>query len=198
MHYSSPETRASLILRLQNVEDFEAWSRFESIYAPVIYRVATRHGLQPSDAENVIQEVLLRVAKSVGQWIESSSNGPFRAWLLTIARNETVRLISRSASQPAGFGAGSHDPNWKELATSESVQSQLDIEYQREVFLWAAEQVRGRVAETTWLAFWLTHVEGLSIDEAASRLGVKAGNIYFGRSRVMHRLKLLVQEFEER
>jgi RNA polymerase sigma-70 factor (ECF subfamily) len=198
MHFSTPETRASLILRLQNAEDVEAWRCFESIYAPVIYRVAMRHGLQPSDAENVIQEVLLRVAKSVGRWIENSNNGPFRAWLLRIARNETVRLLTRPATRPTGYGAGSEDPQLEELATCDAVESQLETEYQREVFLWAAEQVRGMVAEATWLAFWLTHVEGLSVDDAAGQLGVKAGNIYFGRSRVMHRLKLLVQQFEER
>jgi RNA polymerase sigma-70 factor, ECF subfamily len=197
MHYSTPETRASLILRLQNAEDVAAWETFESIYSPVIHRVAMRQGLQPSDADNVIQEVLLRVAKSVGRWLERSDKGPFRAWLIRIARNEAARLLSRPATRPEGHGANSEELQLDALAVSDELVSQLDIEYQREVFLWAAEQVRGMVAEPTWLAFWLTHVEGLSVEQAARQLGVKSGNIYFGRSRVMYRLKLAVQQFEE-
>jgi RNA polymerase sigma-70 factor, ECF subfamily len=197
MTYSTPQTRASLILRLQDAGDVRAWEQFESIYSPVIYRAAIGHGLQPSDAENVIQEVLLRVARSVGKWAERADKGPFRAWLLRIARNETLRLLSRPSTQPVGFGVGSDDFQLEPIAASAELVSKLDIEYQREVFLWAAEQVRGAVAKATWLAFWLTHVEGLSIEEAARRLGVKPGNVYFGRSRVMNRLKLIVRQFEE-
>lgn len=197
MLYSTPETRASLILRLQNADDVAAWETFESIYSPVIQRVAIRHGLQPSDADNVVQEVLLRVAKSVGRWLERADKGPFRAWLRRIAHNEAARLLMRPATRPIGYGANSEDPPLEDYAASDELVSQLDIEYQREVFLWAAEQVRGMVAEPTWLAFWLTHIDGLTIDEAARQLGVNAGTIYFGRSRVMKRLKLAVQQFEE-
>jgi hypothetical protein len=66
MHFSSPETRASLILRLQNADDIAAWESFESIYAPVILRVAKRLGLQSSDVDNVIQEVLMRTLDQQG------------------------------------------------------------------------------------------------------------------------------------
>ena len=76
------------------------------------------------------------------------------------------------------------------------LSSQFDFEYRREVFKWAADQVRASVAETTWQAFWLTHVQGVEISEAAHQLGVKVGNIYFARSRVMRRLQVLVKQFE--
>lgn len=197
MHYSTPETRASLILRLQNGEDVAAWELFESIYAPVIHRIAARHGLQPADADNVVQEVLLRVAKSVGNWLEKSPKGPFRAWLITIARNEAARLMSRPATRPMALGSNPDQPLMENFPAHDELASQLDLEYQREVFLWAAEQIRSTVSQQTWLAFWLTHVEGMSIEESARQLGVKVENIYFGRSRVMHRLKMVVQQFEE-
>ena len=83
------------------------------------------------------------------------------------------------------------------VADNCNVASELELEYQRELFLWAAEEVRSSVEEHTWLAFWLTQVEGLTVSDAAERLQVKPGNIYFGRSRVMNRLKLAVPQFEE-
>ena len=80
------------------------------------------------------------------------------------------------------------------------MSSQFDLEYRREVYRWAAEQVRESVAPQTWNAFHLTHVEGVSIAEAAARLGVNIGNVYIARSRVMKRLQQVVIELtgEER
>ena len=82
-------------------------------------------------------------------------------------------------------------------APESQLSSEFDLEYRREVFRWAAEQVRDAVADTTWHAFWLTQMESLSIAEAAERLGISVGNVYIGRSRVMTRLKELVKQFEE-
>lgn len=197
MQFSTPETRASLILRLPDAADVAAWDRFESLYAPVIQRVAMRQGLQPADVDNVVQEVLLRVAKSVEKWLEQPERRPFRAWLLTIARNETLRLLSRPATQPWATGDDSQQPAWMQASVDGELSHAIDREYEREVFLWAADQVRSQVAEKTWLAFWLTQIEGLSVAEAADRLQVNPGNIYFARSRVMRRLQLAVQKIEE-
>ncbi|MCA9139458.1 MAG: protein kinase, partial [Planctomycetales bacterium] len=102
MPASPPETRASLILRLQNADDVAAWDEFVRLYGPVIYRAARARDLQPADAENLVQQVLLRVAQSVTRWLERSERGPFRAWLLTIARNEAVNMLTLQATRPLG------------------------------------------------------------------------------------------------
>jgi RNA polymerase sigma-70 factor (ECF subfamily) len=65
------------------------------------------------------------------------------------------------------------------------------------VFQWAAERVRESVAEHTWKAFWLTSIEGLPVESAAAQLNTRAGNIYFARSRVMARIKELVQQYQD-
>ncbi len=84
-----------------------------------------------------------------------------------------------------------------ELPAAESdLSSGFDLEYRREVFSWAAEQVRESVSESTWQAFWLTHVEGQAIADAAGQLGVSVGNVYVARSRVMNRLQELVKHYE--
>ena len=90
MSINPPETRASLILRLQDAADIVAWDEFAEIYAPVVFRSARRMGLQEADAEDVVQEVLAAVAVSVAKWIQREDHGPFRAWLVRIARNTSI------------------------------------------------------------------------------------------------------------
>ncbi len=73
---------------------------------------------------------------------------------------------------------------------------EFDLEYRREIFQWAAEQVRQTVTEKTWQAFSLTHIESVSVVDAAKQLNISVGTVYVSRSRVMNRLQELVKEFE--
>ena len=72
----------------------------------------------------------------------------------------------------------------------------LRIEYRREVFQWAARQIRAEFQPETWMAFWHTAVEGRSVAEVAEVLGKKAGAVYAARGRVMRRLKEKILEWE--
>ncbi|MDA1231008.1 MAG: sigma-70 family RNA polymerase sigma factor, partial [Planctomycetota bacterium] len=80
---------------------------------------------------------------------------------------------------------------------ADELSSEFDLEYRREVFRWAAEQVRNSVAETTWQAFHLTHIQGVSITDTARQLGLSTGSVYVARGRIMNRLRELAKQFEE-
>src|SRR5438105_15530487 len=103
---SVPETRASLILRLPDAADARAWDEFVAVYAPLVYRLSRRRGLQPADSDDLVQEVLAAVARSVEGWLASSERGPFRAWLLRIARNKAVDFLTRAKHRAIGAGGG--------------------------------------------------------------------------------------------
>ncbi len=191
------ETRASLILRLRDARDVEAWEEFVAIYGPVLFRVARGRGFQAADAENLVQEVLLAVAQSIDGWLARADRGRFRAWLLKIARFEAADMLTRRSTRPLWQDGIAGSRILDQLPDPDEISTQLDLAYRRAVFEWAGERVRRSVEEATWQAFWLTHIEGLSVDEAARRLGTRPGNIYFGRSRVMARVKEFVREYEE-
>ena len=197
MNHTHAATRASLILRLKDAEDVAAWDEFAAIYAPVIFRVATSRGFQAADAENLVQEVFLAVANSVASWLERDDRGRFRAWLLRIARNESVDMLTERATRPLGRDGSTADRDLANLPARDEFSSALDLEYDRAVFHWAAEQVRAAVSVQTWEAFWLTSIDGLSVNEVAERLNTRPGNVYVSRSRVMSRVKQLVQEYED-
>mgnify|MGYP003394622441 CR=1 FL=1 len=76
----TPTTRASLLLRLRDPRDHDAWVEFVSLYEPVIYRVLRRTGLQDADALEVLQELFLAVNRNIGRW-EHGAWG--RIWFLS-------------------------------------------------------------------------------------------------------------------
>lgn len=195
---SPPDTRASLILRLPDAKDVAAWDEVVAVYGPLVYRLARRRGLQPADADDLVQEVLAAVAGSIEQWLERDDRGRFRAWLFSIARNTAINFLTRRKYRPLGTG-GSDAANALAAHTSEAdASAEFDVEYRREVFRWASHRVRASVTEKTWQAFHQTALEDRPVGEVAKKLDMTPGSVYIARSRVMARLRELVREFEER
>lgn len=197
MTASPPETRASLILRLQDAADIAAWDEFAEVYAPVVYRSARRLGLQAADADDVVQEVLAAVAQSVKGWIVREDRGAFRAWLYRIARNTAIDFLTRRKHRPWADGGDEATRQLNEIEAAGDVSSQFDIEVRREIFARASDRVQSQFSDTTWKAFHRTAVLGEPIEAVAAQLGVSPGSVYIARSRVMKRLQSVVKSFEE-
>lgn len=194
---SPPETRASLILRLPDAADIAAWDEVVAVYGPLLYRLARRKGLQPNDADDLVQEVLTAVASSVEQWLQRSDRGRFRVWLMCIARNTAINFLTRPKYRLLSPGGSAAANALAALATPD-VSHEFDFEYRRESFRWASRQVRETLADNTWAAFWLTTMEERPVAEVAEELDMTPGSIYIARSRIMTKLRALVRQLEER
>lgn len=183
-----PETRYSLIARLQNLGDGASWAEFLGIYQPVVFRMARRRGLQDADALDVLQQVFLSISRSIETWQPDETQPPFRAWLTTIARHAiTKALVRRPPDRPAGTAAA-----WdalQNLPDEAETTAELVAETRRQIVHWAAEQVRSEFSPATWQAFWQTAVEGQPIEDVAAAIGRSVGAVYVARHRVMARLK---------
>ncbi len=93
----SPATRASLLVRLRDGDDADAWGEFARIYAPVIYGFARKRGLQDADAADLMQEVLRSVSSAARRLEYDPARGTFRGWLFTVTRNKIFNFMdSRS------------------------------------------------------------------------------------------------------
>ena len=191
----TPDTRNSLIVRLKDRADEEAWSSFAEIYRPVILRLAVIKGLQKADAEDLAQKVLISVAGAIDRW---EPNGPakFRTWLKRIIDNAIINAIVRVKPDRA---TGNETTDWlKDHKVREGPDSGLlQLEYRREVFQWAAKKIASEFSTDTWQAFWLTAVESKPVQEVSELLGKKRGGIYTAKSRVMKRLIEVANEFTE-
>lgn len=191
-----PETRSTLLLRIRDAADQQAWGEFTAIYEPVVYRLARRTGLQHADALDLCQDVLVAVAKAIDRWTPDRERGRFRTWLYRVAKNMALNALTRRSSRSQGRG-GTTIQTLLHAQPSEPTpeqETQYHLEYRRATFQWAAEQVRGEFRPKTWEAFWLTSVENLPIETAAARLGLTVGAIYAARSRVMARIRKKVEE----
>jgi RNA polymerase sigma-70 factor (ECF subfamily) len=167
-----------------------------AIYQPLVYRLAKTKGLQHADAQDVTQEVLATVGRAIDRFDPDSAKGSFRGWLLRIARNLMVNFLTRD-KYPRGTGDTRMMQLLEQHAAKDSAASTLfGTEYQREVFRWAARQARPEFHEETWRAFWLTAVEGGSIEQVARMLGKTPGAVRIARCRVLTKLKQHVQRFE--
>ena len=195
---STSSTRLSLLARVKDSSDQQAWDEFTEIYWPVVYRLARRKGLQHADAEDLAQQVLIAVAGAIDDWEPDSQRGRFRAWLYRIAQNQIINSLSRVKPGERGSGDTQVAAALGQQPAPEGPDSELlAIEYRREIFRWAARQIRDEFHPTTWQAFWMTAVEQRDVDEVARELDKNRGAIYTARSRVMRRLNEKVKTFNE-
>ena len=194
---ASPETRPSLLVRLKDRTDDAAWFEFTEIYRPLIYRLACRRGLQHADAEDLVQQVFSAVARAIDRWEVDADRGRFRTWLSRVASNAILNALTRRAPDRGTGDSALQDLLDAQPAADGPASEMVRIEHRREVFRWAARQIRPEFHPDTWDAFWLTAIDGRDAAEAARELGRTRGAIYAARSRVMRRLKEKVHEWEE-
>ncbi len=194
----SPITRPSLLVRIRDTRDDQAWSQFVEVYAPLIYGFARKHGLQDADAADLTQDVLRVVANTIRGLDYDRQRGSFRGWLFTVVRNKLRNFLTRRQPYDQGTGdTGTHQLLKEQPAPDEGEAASWDQDYERQLFACAAKQVRGRVQESTWQAFWQTTVDGKNGKEVAQDLNMTVAAVYLAKSRVMAQLKEQIRQLRE-
>jgi RNA polymerase sigma-70 factor (ECF subfamily) len=191
----SPMTRRSLLVRLRDVSDTGAWEEFVDLYAPLIYRLARKHGLQDADAADLTQDVLRVTVDYLPRFRYDPGRGSFRGWLFTVARNQLRKSAQARKRQPQGSGDPRADALLQQQAAPEEIV-EWEREYQQRLFEYAAECVRSQFRPATWEAFWRTSVDGQDTRTVAASLGLSVGAVYIARNRVTARIKQAVQKLE--
>ncbi len=187
-----PETRISLIARLNDPRNEPAWRDFMDTYEPFLRRLAVRQGVPERHVPDVVQQVLLAIAKSVDGWQDDGSPASFRRWLATVSRNIVIKFMTRERKQAGGHG-GTEIVDLLSNIPAEPDADQVQ-RYEHELIVWAAEQVRGEFVETSWKAFWATVIEGQTVSDVAAELHLSPGSIYMSRSRIMAKIRTKVEE----
>ena len=192
-----PPTRASLLVRLRDPRDESAWREFIDLYAPLIYGYLRKQGLQDADAADLSQDVLTAVAGAIGRLEYDPQRGAFRNWLFTVVRRKLLTWRRGEKIRPHGGDATLGENFLEQCPTPDQTDSTWETEWERSRFAWACEQVRANVTDTTWQAFWRTAMDGQSSKQVAADLGLPVTAVYVARSRILARLKELIQSAAE-
>jgi RNA polymerase sigma factor (sigma-70 family) len=189
----APSTHPSLLRRLRDLRDREAWSLFVEAYAPPVYQYARGQGLQDADAADLTQDVLQGVVGAIDRFVYDPAAGTFRGWLFTLARRRVADFMRRRATVPEGAddsvlqNVPSRDAE-DESRWSDSIRGRL--------LALAIRQVQVDVSPTTWQAFEATALGGRPGKQVAAELGLSVAAVYLARSRVLARLKEIIHELE--
>jgi RNA polymerase sigma factor (sigma-70 family) len=193
----SPLTRASLLVRLRDGHDREAWRQFVELYAPLVYGFARRRGLQDADAADLMQDVLRAVSGAAARLEYDPAKGTFRSWLFTVTRNKLYNFLNHNKRQVQAAGDSGTHRLLDEQPGADGQEQQWEQEYRRQLSARAMDAVRGEFQEATWRAFWLTAVENRPAKEVGIELGMSPGAVYVARSRVVARLREQIQQLEQ-
>jgi len=179
------KTRGSLLLRLKDRNDETSWREFYAIYGRIIFGFALRFDLTPTEAEDIVQEVVLKVFRQIFSFHYSPELGRFRGWLKIITRNAVIDFIRRRDRRK------NTRIEYKEHISLlfKGKEDSSDVVWQKEnekvLLEEALKRVAERVGEGCQKAFNLFVIKGCSAIETGKLLGMEANAVYACKHRML-------------
>lgn len=190
-----PTTSPTLLARLRNDPSNEAaWDEFIEHYGRHIYRWCRQWRLQDADAQDVAQDILLKLARKLRDF-EYDPKSSFRGWLKTVAHHAWRDFVDdREIARPSG-----DERVWGVLHSVEArddLLQKLEEAFDYELLEAAKVQVRLRVAPHTWEAFRLVALEGIPAVDVAAAVQMQVAMVYVAKSKVQRMLKEEIEKLE--
>jgi RNA polymerase sigma-70 factor (ECF subfamily) len=184
-------TSTTLLRRLRDPVDRDAWAAFTDNYGRRIYTWCRRWNLQEADAEDVTQGLLVSIPTKMRSFHYDPKVGSFRAWLKTVVRHALADFV-RGQNQR---GKTSYAP-LETLEAEHDLIKELDDRFEREMLEEAMARVELRVSRATWEAFRLTAIEEQPGKEVATALKIPVAHVYVYRQRVQEMLRQEIRKLE--
>ncbi|CAN5116168.1 sigma-70 family RNA polymerase sigma factor [soil metagenome] len=188
-------TNASLLGRLRDIPtDQAAWREFVACYGKRIHQWCRQWQLQPADADNVTQTVLLKLVKAM-RVFEYDPTRSFRAWLKTLAHHSWQDLATARRLQTVG-GDLHLGEMLDSLEARDSLARQLEAAWDQELAELAMSSVRLRVLPITWESFRRTALDSQPAEDVAYELKIPLTSVYKAKSNVQKLLKEEIRRLE--
>jgi RNA polymerase sigma-70 factor (ECF subfamily) len=190
-------TRITLLGRLRrDPSNQAAWEEFVDHYGGKIYAWCRKWHLQEADAQDVTQNVLLKLARKMNEFTYDPSRS-FRAWLKTLTNHACSDFLETRHRSGQGSGDSQAAAILQNVEAREDLVRKLEEEFDWEILREAMLRVRLRVAPQTWQAFALTALEGHSGAEAAQRIPMQVAQVFVAKRRVQKMLREEVARLEQ-
>jgi RNA polymerase sigma-70 factor (ECF subfamily) len=193
-------TRQSLLERLRDLDDYKAWQEFFDTYWKLIYCAAVKGGLSDDEAEEVVQETIIGVARNMEGFRYDPQTCSFKGWLMHITRRRIIDRFRKRQLRPetlvplpadtAGSDAGLQIPD---TAAEQAFAGLWDEEWQKNLVDAAMERVKHKVSGEHYQIFYLHSVQNMPARDICQLLRVSAAKVYVVRHRVARLVKREVE-----
>jgi len=203
----SQPTRHSLLLRLKRWDDAEGWREFFESYWELISNLARKAGLNDAEAQEVVQETVIGVARRIGDFDADPRRGSFKSWLLGRARWRIGDQFRARKRQAIGLGESPAPPFDEDTGTAplhrvpdpagDRLEGIWSAEWEHHVLRAALERVKAQVSVKPFQMFDLHTRQGLSVAETARAVGTTMAAVYMAKSRVARLLRREVERAKD-
>jgi RNA polymerase sigma-70 factor (ECF subfamily) len=191
-----PTTRVTLLTQLRQAPSDQAgWDEFVERYGRHIYRWCRRWRLQDADAEDVTQDILVKLTQKLRTFAYDPSRS-FRGWLKTVAHHAWRDFLDSPRRARPAAGDSQVQELMLTLEAREDLARKLEEVFDLELLEAAKLRVRLRVAPHTWEAFRLLALEGLPVAEVAARVRLQVAMVYVAKSKVQKMLREEIGKLE--
>ena len=199
---STLRTQPSLLRRVHDWRDAASWEEFHRLYRNLIYGFARRAGLPHEDANEVVQDVLVRVARTIAQFESDPARGTFRGWLMNLTRWRIADKFNSRPKPERPRDAGPETtstltPTLERIPDPAPAGPDWDLEWQRHLLDAATERIRNRVSPAHFQVFDFYVRRRWSVREVARELGVNPATVYVIGFRLTRQLKAEVKHLSE-
>ncbi len=181
------ETRSSLINRLKATINGESWEVFFNTYWELIYSVARRKGLSEADSQDIVQETILKVHKSLDRFQYNRERGSFKGWLRTITRSRLVEHYKKQQRQPP-TQQPREDEDDPLVNLADPQGPELDRiwseEWSRSLIQRSLTFLKQQVSLKQYQIFKCHCIDEWTVKEVCDALNVNAAQVYMAKQRV--------------
>jgi RNA polymerase sigma factor (sigma-70 family) len=196
-------TRKTLLSRLKNWSDQESWNDFFNTYWRLIYSIALKAGLTKEEAEDVVQETVISVCKSMPQFRYNREAGSFKGWLLKLTRWRIRDQFRRRLPDAVFHEDVSETEIWSESAievaepSGAGLEEVWDQEWERNLLNAALEEVKRQVNPQDFQMFDLNVLQKVPATKVGTLLNVNAGRVHLAKHRISALLRKAMGRLEK-
>ena len=188
-------TSLTLLGQLKQNADDTAWLRFSDIYVPLIFGWLRRRGIPEDVAEDVRQDVMLKVFNEIRGFDHNGRTGAFRAWLKQVMTHR-LRTVQRRSYRPAESSPADFNELADQLANETSdITLQWDAEHDQHLIERLLEMVAGEFQEKSMKAFRRVVIENEDANAVAADLGLSVNAVRIAQSRILAALRRIGEGF---
>lgn len=187
-------TTVEILGRLRAGGSDSDWSDLDRRYRPLAVAVARKLGLRQEDAEDAAQQALLEFYAGWQRGDYDATRGRLRTWLISIVRHRSIDLLRRGDLRDGWRG----DSAIGVQVDDSELEGAWDAEWRRAVLAEAIVRLRttSRVEPKTLDAFDRFALQNVPGEVVAAELGIAVEEIYRIKSRMLKRLRELIDEVE--